>query len=218
MAGLAETLVESHSGINFSFDEDLGAEATEIEFKRAALNEIDRLRRIDEWIPSYRNLFTLAALRGLTRVIDAKVAPRRMSYFMKYTRPGNQDEVRLTAFECLINLGMLSNTPFLRYILHSFSTERSPYVRERLWRIIGRGLGLIALGITPTTGQSNLNGFSIAEGENLESRNEKNSRTQTVEGAVKSLKQQLCDNQILKEAVIDALRYSHSCLFLVLTR
>jgi len=188
----------------------LAEEAEALDFKRAALNEIDRLRRIDEWIPSYENLYTRASLRGLARMVDAKVVPHKMAHFLRYTRAGNQDEVRLTAFESLVNLGMLRNDQFLRYIFHSFATEPSEFVRERLWRVIGRGLGLIALGITKIQEEKEAptDGFTIiTEGSNADA-------TQTlpldsVEGALAELQRQMSKNEILQDAIMDALRSPH---------
>jgi transcription initiation factor TFIID subunit 2 len=219
MAGLAETLVESRAaqhGINtdFSFGEemeDLQAETEAAEFKRAALNEIDRLRRIDEWIPSYRNLYTLASLRSLARLIQAKVVPHKMAHFLRYTRSGNQDEVRLIAFECLVNLGMLKNDQFLRYILHSFASEPSHLVRERLWRVIGRGLGLIALGITKGQEQrdAQTDGLMILDEVPNSAAPQALLPLDTVDGALASLQNELGDNEGLQDAIIDALRSPH---------
>jgi transcription initiation factor TFIID subunit 2 len=217
MAGLAETLVENrvNHGINtdFSFGEemeDLQAEADANVFKRAALNEIDRLRRIDEWIPSYRNLYTLASMRSLTRLIQTKVIPHKMAHFLRYTRSGNQDEVRLVAFDCLVNLGMLKNDQFLCYILHSFASEPSQFVRERLWRIIGRGLGLIALGMTKerNTKEAQTDGLMILD-EVPAPGAQGLLPLDTVDGALASLQRQLSDNEGLQEAIIEALRSPH---------
>jgi transcription initiation factor TFIID subunit 2 len=219
MAGLAETLVETrmqhgtYINTDFSFGEemeDLQAETEAAEFKRAALNEIDRLRRIDEWIPSYRNLYTLASLRSLTRLIEAKVIPYKLAHFLRYTRSGNQDDVRLMAFECLINLGMLKNDQFLRYTFYSFASEPSHFVRERLWRIIGRGLGLIALGLTKGQGQretlAQSNGLMILDDASNLAAPQALLPLDTVEGALASLQKELGENKGLQAAVIDALR------------
>lgn len=214
MAGLAETLVENrvHRGINtnFSFEdddemEDIQAETDAAVFKRAALNEIDRLRRIDEWIPSYRNVYTLASMRSLTRLIENKVVPFKMAHFLRYTRAGNQDDVRLMAFECLVTLGMLRNDHFLRYIIHSFASEPSQLVRERLWRIIGKGLGYMALQLTKGQEKKDtavdhlmiLDDAPAPAGQ---------PPLDPVDGALASLKKEMSDNEALQDAIIEALR------------
>ncbi|QDS67879.1 hypothetical protein FKW77_008012 [Venturia effusa] len=216
MAGLAETLVENqmHRGhnINFSFGddddemEDIQAETDAAVFKKAALNEIDRLRRIDEWIPSYRNVYTLASMRSLTRLIENKVVPFKMAHFLRYTRPGNQDDVRLMAFECLVTLGMLKMNHFLRYILHSFASEPSHLVRERLWRIIGRGLGYVALQMTKGQEKKEENGVNHLMIVDDAPAPAGQLALETVDGALASLRRQLSDNEALQDAIIEALR------------
>lgn len=214
MAGLAETLVENRVNrgvnINFSFGdddemEDIQAETDAAVFKKAALNEIDRLRRIDEWIPSYRNVYTLASMRSLTRLIENKVVPFKLAHFLRYTRAGNQDDVRLMAFECLVTLGALRKDHFLRYIMHSFASEPSQLVRERLWRIIGKGLAYIALQLTKDQEkkESGADHLMIVDDAPVPT---VQLPVDTPDGAVASLKKELSDNEGLQDAIIEALR------------
>jgi transcription initiation factor TFIID subunit 2 len=202
---LAESMIEPQISMSFEF-EDLSEEAAEIDFKRAALNEIERHRRIDEWIPSYRNLYTRAALHCQKRLIEAKAAPRRVAVFMQYLRPGNLDEVRLAALDALIQLGMLRESTFLRCALYLFSTEPSPFLRDQFWALIERGFGLIAFDDDPLPSQAPSDGFTIAEGESAEARQERAERTESIEGALKSLRRRLGDNKVLQESLMDALR------------
>jgi transcription initiation factor TFIID subunit 2 len=199
-------MVEPHGGMSFDFS-DLSEETAEIEFKRAALNEIGRYRRIDEYIPSFRNLYTRAALYCQKRLMETKVEPKRLAVFMPYIRPGNLDEVRLVAFEALIDLGMLRNPSFMRCALYLFYTEPSPYMRNHLWALLERGFGLIALGEPEVDPQPMSNGFFIAEGESAEARQERAERTGSLEGALRSLQKRLTNNELLQEALMDALRY-----------
>jgi transcription initiation factor TFIID subunit 2 len=185
-------------------------QATEARLKREALGEIERMRRIDEWIPSYRNVHTRAALRGLVDLMQLRIIPKRTTSFLPYTRPGNHDEVRLEAFDHLINLGMMANDSFISYIFSSLSNEPSAYFRDRLWRRIHRGLASIALGETKMerrkNGDHEMDGFTIDTGETMiASRNEAMERS-TVEGALNWLKDQLMDNKVLEGAIMDALR------------
>ncbi|KAE9966986.1 hypothetical protein EG328_008498 [Venturia inaequalis] len=214
MAGLAETLVENrvHRGVNINFSfgdddemEDIQAETDAAVFKKAALNEIDRLRRIDEWIPSHRNVYTLASLRSLTRLIENKVVPFKLAHFLRYTRAGNQDDVRLMAFECLVTLGALRKDHFLRYIIHSFASEPSQLVRERLWRIIGKGLAYIALQLTKgqEKKETAVDHLMIVDDAPTPIGQ---IPVDTPDGAVASLKKEMSDNEGLQDAIIEALR------------
>jgi transcription initiation factor TFIID subunit 2 len=203
---LAESMVEPQGGINFDFN-DLSEETAEIELRRAAQNEISRYQRIDEYIPSYRNLYTRATLFCQKRLMESKIESRRLAVFMPYVRPGNLDEVRLAAFEALIELGMLRNPSFMRYALRLFCTEPSPFLRDHFWSLIERGFGLIALGEPEVEAQPVSNGFVIAEGESAEVRQERAERTGSLEGASRSFQKQLANNQVLQEALMNALRY-----------
>jgi transcription initiation factor TFIID subunit 2 len=210
IAGLTNTLLSSYGGVNFNFDNDIVAETAEERLKREALAEIERMRRIDEWIPSYRNVHTRAALRGLADLMALKIIPKRIVSFLPYTRPGNFDEVRLEAFGHLIQLGMMASDSFLRYIFSSLATDPSAYFRDRLWRKIKRGLASIAMGETKLNDGDEVpgdaDGLAIDQGEAMASRNEAMERS-TMEGAMKWLKMQLQSNKPLQEAIIEALRY-----------
>jgi transcription initiation factor TFIID subunit 2 len=141
--------------------------------------------------------------------MQLKIIPKRTTSFLPYTRPGNHDEVRLEAFDHLINLGMMANNSFIQYIFSSLASEPSAYFRDRLWRRIHRGLASIALGETKIgrkqDGDVEMNGFTIDTGETLASRNEAMERS-TVEGALKWMKSQLGENKTLEGAIMNALR------------
>lgn len=189
---------------------DYRAEAEKAHLKRSALSEIDRMRRIDEWIPSYRNVHTRAALRGLVDLMQLKIIPKRTSAFLPYTRPGNQDEVRLEAFEHLIKLGMMAQDSFFRYIFSTLASEPSAYFRERLWQRIHRGLSSIALGETDLSKTpepvNNGDGLVIENGPAPQVRQEVVDKT-SIDGGLKWLRLQLKDNKALQESLMDALRY-----------
>ncbi|KIW07771.1 uncharacterized protein PV09_01697 [Verruconis gallopava] len=210
ISGLTRALSSSYNSFQFQMDTDLAEQAAEARLKREALGEIERMRRIDEWIPSYRNVHTRAALRGLVDLMLLRIIPKRTASFLPYTRPGNHDEVRLEAFDHLISLGMMANDSFIRYIFSSLANEPSSYFRDRLWRRIHRGLASIALGETKIDrqqdGDADMNGFTIDTGETmLASRNEAMERS-TLEGALKWMAVQLEQNKTLERAIMDALR------------
>jgi transcription initiation factor TFIID subunit 2 len=190
-------------------DFDLAKQASEARLKREALAEIERMRRIDEWIPSYRNVHTRAALRGLVDLMQMKIIPRRTTSFLPYTRPGNHDEVRLEAFDHLLNLGMMTNDAFIQYIFSSLSNEPSAYFRDRMWRRIHRGLASIALGDTKfeeTNRDVEMDGLILDTGASMIASRADAMDRSTVEGALKAMRIQLGNNEALEGAIMDALR------------
>lgn len=206
MSCLAESLVakKENRGYDFSFEED-GEEEDDV-FQRNAINEIERYRRIDEWVASYHNVYSVTALECLELLIRNKILPLKTADFVQYTRPGNADEVRLKAFSCLMELGSLKNPTILRYVFYSFAAEPSPYVRDRLWHIIGHGLGHIAIGTSKPHAQSQQNGGLIVEQEaSTESRQAEIARTQTVPGALAALNDEIGQSEVFKQALRNAL-------------
>ena len=206
MSGLADTLITQNDGVTMSFDfatdDD---EIKAIDFQKAAIEEIERHRRIDEWIPSWNNILTVTALNCLERLVEGKVAPRRLTDFIPYTRPENSDPVRLQAFDSIVSLGSLTDPTISRWVLYSLRASPSPYFREQLIRIIGRGLGDAAFRGPNSTPQSVPTGLVI-EGGGVESRALAIERTTTLAGALKSLKDQLGRDEALQQSILEVLQ------------
>jgi transcription initiation factor TFIID subunit 2 len=206
LSGLARTLVTQKDGAMMSFEFDtMEQEITSVDLQRDAVNEIERHRRIDEWIPSYGHILTTTALDCLLRLSEGKDASPRIEEFLQYTQPENTDTVRLKAFNCLIALGSMRDPMICYWILHSFHTDPSPYFRDKLWQIIEHGLGKVALGGSNISVQPVTNGL-IVEGDAIESRQQAMERTKTLTGAMKSLKMQLGQSSILQGAIMEALK------------
>ena len=110
------------------------------------LEEIDKYRRMDEWTSTYQNIWTTTALNCKMRLMKARVIPVAPLEFVQYLQDDNIDLVRIKAFECLVEIGMLSKTPILKLILSYMSTDKSPFIRDRLFKIFCRGIAAIALG------------------------------------------------------------------------
>ena len=203
MSCLAETLCVSSEYGNFNPDmEDL----EEHEFRRLAINEIERYRRIDEWISSWNNIYSVTGMRCLRRLMDNKVIPSRVADFLRYCRPGNADALRIEGFSCLIDLDMLQSPRILRYLFFSYSVESSPYVRAQLWQILGRGLGRLAIGDSKGRNATEVtDGFVVEREMDTEARVAELSRTTTINGAVSALETELKGSEAFGQGLRDAL-------------
>ena len=202
---LAETLInrKGPQGLDFSFDD----EDEEEDFKRNALNEIERYRRIDEWISSYQNVLSVTAVDCLKRLIEYKTIPFKIMDIFQYTRLGNADVLRLKGFSALIELGMFRDPAITRYIFSSLATDTSPYMRAQLRAYISIGLGKIAIGEGKTDGpdQRQLDGGLIIEQEaSTEQRASDIARKRNVSDAVAALRQEVGNDEVLQKAVWDA--------------
>ncbi|KAJ9668995.1 Transcription initiation factor TFIID subunit 2 [Coniosporium apollinis] len=198
---LAESLTTSREPGSFDFS--FGDDPEEFQFRKSAINEIERYRRIDEWTPSYHNIFTVTALKCFKIWIKNRIIPRKADDLLQYTRPSNADEVRIEAFDTLIDLGMLRNRAIMSFLLYNIETDYSPHMRDNLWRIFWRGLGQIALG----EGKSSLStqrhdgGLIIEQDMSTENRAQDLARTQSAKGAMDALKAELGQDQSLQTAL-----------------
>jgi transcription initiation factor TFIID subunit 2 len=201
MAAAVQTLVTTKQQV-MTFDlSDYEQETRDAEIQREAIEEVQRFRRMDEWIPSHQNVYTVTALEGMRLLMQNKILPQRCSDIMQYTRPGNSNFVRTKAFECLVELGAFNNAPIMAFFLVSFYTERSPYMRERIWDVICRAFGRMALA-EPVKQHHSSVGLIIDDAD----ASTHNTRTRTLAGASAVLRAKLGSEDILQRVVMDALR------------
>jgi transcription initiation factor TFIID subunit 2 len=200
MAAAVKTLVSTRQQ-KMTFDlHDYEQETRDAEIQREAIEEVQRFRRMDEWIPSHQNIYTVTALEGMRLLMQNKFLPLRCSDIMQYTRPGNSNFVRTKALECLVDLGAFSNAPITAFFLVSFYTERSPYMRARIWEVICRAFGRMALAEPVRQGPSH--GGLIIDDADVSNR-----QTQkTLAGASAVLRAKVGNETILQGVIMEALR------------
>jgi transcription initiation factor TFIID subunit 2 len=196
LTGLSLALAD-HRGFD-SFDEDIERD----ELLKSALAEIDRFRRIDEWIASYQNLYSITALDCLLRLAQGRVFQPKLRDFLQYTRFGNGENLRLKAFECIIELGMLKDNAICKYFIYTLAMDSSAYFRYYAYQIFGRGLAKIALGDRKKdVAIQAMDGLIIEQEGSTETRQTDLTRRQTIPGAVAGLKADLGGNLKVKDAL-----------------
>ena len=175
----------------------------------SSLDEIDRYRRVDEWIPSYHNIVSTTALNGQALLTKAGCIPMDTVHFLQYTQPGSSDFLRLAGFSCLMDLGQHKVPQILAWTLHSLAYDVSPYIRANLLQIFGRTLGAVAIGdaqLHSSTSRATIeqNGLIIEQDATTSERQADLARKQTINGALAALKTELSDNESLKKALWNA--------------
>ncbi|KAL9126218.1 MAG: hypothetical protein Q9217_004698 [Psora testacea] len=186
------------------FEDDSG---DDLRFHEACLEEIDRHRRIDEWIPSYQNVISRSALDCKRMLGKAHVTSVKAVDFLQYTPDGTSILLRLNAFANLMELGMAKHDAILRWFLFVLGTDPSAYMREHMLRIFGKTLGAIAIGESsePAAAQVPQDGLIIEQEASTEARKADLARKQTVVGALDALKNELASNTVLQQGLWTAI-------------
>jgi transcription initiation factor TFIID subunit 2 len=208
MSCLAQSLViRKKSAADHAPELSMTDEAEQTDFERKALEELGRHQRLDEWIPTYQNIYTTTALDCALELQRHRVSPLKTSEFLQYTRISNADNVRIKAWNCLIHLGSLRKDSIIKYIIHDIQTDPSPYFRSALLRIVEFALGQMALGddFKPEKVSDPSSVLDVDMGEEQSARENALSRRK-LDGALRALKLDLTGNEALKSSLENALR------------
>jgi len=202
MSCLAQTMANASNSYDANMDSD------DRVAQKKAINEIERYKHIDEWIASFQNIYSITALDCLVKLSSANLVKLKLVDFLHYTRPGNADPLRLKAFECLLRLTDLKNDAVLRYFLYNVSHDPSPYMRNQIWHILGKGLGRVAIGEQRVEESLDaMNGLIVEQEGSTEIRQAEFARKRTIPGALAALKQELGASTVLEEAIWSAVKY-----------
>lgn len=180
------------------------ASGDDLEFHNACLEEMDRYRRMDEWIPSYQNVLSMTSLECKRRLVQAGAADLNLVEFLQYTRDGTSNDLRLRAFEVMIDLGLMQQEKILRWFLVVLGSDPSPYLREHMLRLFGKILAALALGeisISTTKRVVAENDGLIIEETSTDARRKAMDRTKTVTGALEALKDEMSRHEVLRRGV-----------------
>ncbi len=208
MRGLAETLASKPPFPANDFDDFEDNDGDNQSFLNACLEEIDRHRRIDEWIPSYHNIVSTTALDCKRILAKAGIIQAKPGDFLQYTPDGTSDYLRLSAFSNVMALGLAKNDAILRWFLFVLGTDPSPHVRENMLRIFGKTLGALAVGEHLEAAKeqaAQLDGLVIEQESTTEARQADLARKQTVEGALSALRTEISANSVLKKELWNAI-------------
>ncbi|KAL9578354.1 MAG: hypothetical protein Q9212_005773 [Teloschistes hypoglaucus] len=190
----------------FNFAENDG---DDLRFHKSCLEQIDRYRRTDEWLPSYHNVLSRTALNATRTLALAGVIDNNPASIIQYTRDGTADELRLCAFENLFQMGLHKHDALLGWFLFAMGTDSSPVFRHQAFRLFGQILGGIAIGqkASGTEAPEQEDGGLIIERDDASTlaRKADLARRTTVPGALAALKSEIGDNETLKKGLWTAI-------------
>ena len=208
MRGLAEALASKPPFPANDLDDFEDSGEDNQNFLNACLEEIDRHRRIDEWIPSYHNIVSTTALDCKRVLAKAGIIQVKPAEYLQYTPQGTSDYLRLNAFSNVMALGLVKNSTILRWFLFVLGTDPSPYMRKNMLRIFGNALGGLAVGEHLEIAKeqaAQLEGLVIEQESTTEARQADLARKQTVEGALNALRDEISADLVLKKELWKAI-------------
>jgi transcription initiation factor TFIID subunit 2 len=184
--------------------------------EQSCIEEIDRYRRMDEWTSSYQNLYSRTALECQAVLAEAGIYRYSPLHFLQYTRPGNYDLLRLTAYQILVSPHLLAQHSILKYIIHCMVADSSPLIRHQLQKVVGEVLGRRAIGEKKEDIIIDKNDLMIEDVEQAGpegaaqalKRAEELARRHNIEAALAALKKELGGDEVLKKALWDAANYA----------
>lgn len=157
---------------------------------------------MDEWAGSYQSLYSRTALDCQRLLANSKIGPANEMHFLQYTRPGNYDLLRLTAFDSLIQPPLLRSPAVLRYITFCMSSDPSPWLRSSLRRSFGRLLGVVAIGDHLKAHQAETTEDLVIENDSdVANQQAQSARKRLVDAAIAALKDEIGDNDNLKRSL-----------------
>ncbi|KTW26896.1 uncharacterized protein T551_03358 [Pneumocystis jirovecii RU7] len=166
-----------------------------------ALSEIERFQRIDQLLPSFQNIISITSLKIKYLLSKAGIIPLNFQEILPYTHSANYDLVRLTAFDVLLKLGGLRQSPFTYYVFSTISSDRSPAIRRYLSFSISEALALMALNDQQSQIPIITAEQMIIE-DDVDKAIEEKKRVlvrANISGAITALKQEIMEEETLKE-------------------
>jgi transcription initiation factor TFIID subunit 2 len=202
MKAVTEALIPVGDVFRFGFS------SADEEIKAAALAELERLLRMDRWIPSFQQTVTQAVLTAKEHLHAKGLDNLPLADLLLYTREGVFDDLRAQAFDTLLRVGGLHRDPVVRYIFFTLANDPSPFMRWRVLRGLCEGLGRMALkGNVPAlkVGGDEM----VVEEDAAETtavRKDLMERA-SIAGAIQALRKELAENQTLKEEMWKCAKY-----------
>ena len=214
MKAVTAALIPSGDTFYFGFGPD------DEEIKNTVFSELERLLRMDQWLPSFQCTISQAALAAKEQLAIKGIGALPFSELMLYSREGVFDLLRAQAFDILLNLGGLRHAPLVKLVFNTLRNDPSPFMRRRLVRAIGRGFGYMAL-----TGNVNVRMLGAEDemvieedaAQSVAVRKDLLERA-SISGAIQALQRELSENETLKEELWETAKYRPNlmvCLILV---
>lgn len=204
MRAVTSALIPMGDSFHFGFGKD------DEENKTLVASELERLLRMDRWVPSFQQTISQAALAAKEQLAIKGIGTLTFSELLLYAREGVFDIVRAQAFEVLLNLGALRHAPLVKLILYTLRNDPSPFIRRQLVRAIGKGLGTMALTGKNTQAKTQHAGDEMVieedAAQSVAVRKDLLERA-SIAGAIQALRTELAEDETLKAEMWKCVKY-----------
>jgi len=203
MKAATEALIPYGEGFHFGF----GSEDEDI--KNSVFSELERLLRMDRWLPSFQYTVSQAALESKELLAIKAIGNLTFGELLLYAREGVFDVLRAEAFDILLDLGALRHAPLTKLIFYTLWNDPSPYIRSRLIRAIEKGLGLMALTGNVQAKTQPAGDEMVIEEDAAQStavRKDLLDRA-SISGAIDALRKEVSEDETLKEEIWKCAKY-----------
>ncbi|EJU02667.1 hypothetical protein DACRYDRAFT_21692 [Dacryopinax primogenitus] len=108
-----------------------------------AVQEVERYRLRDQYVPSQHNVITIAALEFKLMLMLGGLIATDGNFFLEYTREENFVPVRLAAFDALLVMKWYMRPALIRYFFSVVINDPSRVIRRHLAHAMVESLGVL---------------------------------------------------------------------------
>jgi transcription initiation factor TFIID subunit 2 len=96
---------------------------------KATCDELERLRKLDAMIPSYKNIISQSCLTAYMKLMLTGMLPIEYSLFLSYSRYGNTPGLRRVSFDALVLLNLFTDDVVTQYLMDTIISDPCPFIR-----------------------------------------------------------------------------------------
>ncbi|KZO96454.1 hypothetical protein CALVIDRAFT_514798 [Calocera viscosa TUFC12733] len=115
----------------------------DVKILQEAVQEVDRYRLRDQYVPTQHNVVTTAALEFKLMLMLGGLIPTEGNFFLEYTREENSTPVRIAAFDALLVMKWHLRPALIRYFFSIINGDPSRTVRRHVARAMVESLGIM---------------------------------------------------------------------------
>lgn len=206
---------------------------TKQKFVNDALIEINRLHKLDEWVPSYHHMISVVCLELKVQLAVYGYYELPFEDLLPYTLSKFPNNVRIEAFRGLLLLGGLRNAAVLKYFLTTcLLTRENSRFKRGLIEALCSAVASVATGPAPSTlddpefnfyqalegerlkiGTNKTNMMIIEDGMDLASSRKEAFAKSSIEGAIDLLRAKFAQGEGLKNTLWELLHNSLLSLY-----